>query len=35
MVEMKTATVAVITLPLDTWALIPGARGRLEALHHP
>lgn len=34
-VEMKTATVAVIELPISGWEDLPLAKGILAALHHP
>ena len=34
-VEMKTASVAVIDMEIDTWSALGSARGNLDALHHP
>lgn len=34
-VEVKTATVAVTTLPIESWTEVTGARGTLTGLHHP
>lgn len=34
-VEIKTATVAVIELPIGDWAELPNAEGAMVALHHP
>lgn len=34
-VDVKTASVAVIDLPVRTWADAGGARGELESIHHP
>lgn len=34
-VEMKTATIAVIELPIDDWSHLPDARGVIAAIHHP
>lgn len=33
--QMKTASVAVVHLEIPDWSQLPGARGRLAALHHP
>ncbi len=34
-VDMKTASVAVIRLEIDSWSALTDARGTLEAVHHP
>jgi phosphohistidine phosphatase len=34
-VEMKTATVAVVDVPIAAWDDLPGASGTLRGLHHP
>lgn len=34
-IEVRTATVAVIALPVEAWSGIPRARGDLVAIHHP
>lgn len=34
-VDVKTATVVVVSLDVDSWARLPGATGRLEAVHQP
>ena len=35
MAEMKTASVAVIDIPADSWGELPETRGALQALYHP
>lgn len=35
LVEMKTASVAVIDVEIDTWSALGSVGGTLEALHHP
>jgi hypothetical protein len=34
-VEMKTATVAVVDVPIAAWNELPRASGTLRGLHHP
>jgi phosphohistidine phosphatase SixA len=34
-IEVKTATVVVIQLPISDWADLPDAKGVMVALHHP
>jgi phosphohistidine phosphatase SixA len=34
-VEMKTATVAVIALDVDTWSELPGVTGEIETVYQP
>ena len=34
-IEVRTATTAVIALPIEAWTAIPRARGDVVAVHHP
>jgi phosphohistidine phosphatase len=33
--EIKTATLAVVSLPIEDWGALEGTRGSLEGVHHP